>query len=287
MLKGVIAAFVLLLLLLGAAGCRPARPPDPETLRFSAIPDQPADQVLRQHKALVDRLCTAIRRPCRWVPAESYEALVDRLGRGEVDVAYLGAVTFAQAWSRHHAVPLAMRYIDFRFTSVIVVPRDSKVHHLDDLKGARFSFGNQESTSGHFMLRQRLLDQGIVAERYFSAVSYATEHDATLRAVAGGAADAGGVNASVFYKRLAAGDAAASALRVIWQTPPFVDYVWAGRAQLSPALRQAMVDAFLDLDLDAEADRPALQAEGAAGFVPAFDADFDEVRAVLHSQGRL
>jgi phosphonate transport system substrate-binding protein len=285
--QGVIAALALLLLL-GAAGCqRPASPPDPETLRFSAIPDQPADQVLRQHKALVDRLCAAIRRPCQWVPADSYESLVDRLGRGEVDVAYFGAVTFAQAWSRHHAVPLAMRDIDFRFTSVIVVPKGAKARDLDDLRQSRFSFGNQESTSGHLMLRRRLLDQGIVPERFFASVRYAPEHDATLRAVASGMVDAGGVNASVFYKRVAAGDPAANALRVIWQTPPFVDYVWAGRAQLSPALRQAIVDAFLDLDLAIDADRPALRAEGAAGFVPAFEADFEEVRSVLRSQGRL
>lgn len=285
MVKGLAAA--LLVVLFGVAGCQQAGAQDPDPLRFSAIPDQPAGQVLQQHKALVERLCAAIKRSCQWVAVDSYEALVERLGRGEVDVAYFGAATFAQASYRYRAVPLAMRDIDFRFTSVIVVPRDSKARSLDDLKRARFSFGNCGSTSGHFMLRQRLQDQGIVPEHYFSSVSFTSDHVATLRAVADGEADAGGVNASVFYHLLTAGDPSAVALRVIWQTPPFVDYVWAGRAQLSAPLRQSLIDGLLDLDLASEADRPALQAEGAAGFVPAFASDFEEVSTVLRAQGRL
>lgn len=277
----------LMTVLLGVAGCREAHPDDPERLRLSAIPDQPADMVLRQHQALVDRICASIKRSCEWVPVDSYESLVERMGRGEVDVAYLGAATFAQASHRYQAVPLAMRDIDFRFTSVIVVPRSSKPHSLDDLKQLRFSFGNHSSTSGHFMLRQRLRDHGIVPEQYFASVAYASDHDATIRAVASGLADAGGVNASVFYKRFAAGDPLALALRVVWQSPPFTDYVWAARAQLSVPLRRALIDAFLDLDLGSEADRPALEAEGTSGFVPAFASDFDEVGEVLLSQGRM
>jgi ABC-type phosphate/phosphonate transport system substrate-binding protein len=74
---------------------------------------------------------------------------------------------------------------------------------------------------------------------------------------------------------------------VIWQSPPFTDYVWAARAQLSVPLRQALIDAFLDLDLGSEADRPSLEAEGTSGFVPAFPSDFDEVSEVLLSQGRM
>lgn len=277
----------LCVLVLGLAGCTQAPPPDPDVLRFSAIPDQPTRQVIQQHEALMNRLCATIRRSCRWVAAESYESLVERLGRGEVDVAYFGGVTFAQAHVRHGAVPLAMRDIDFRFTSVIVVRKDAQAHDLDGLKQVRFSFGNRSSTSGHLMARQRLLDQGVIPERYFASVAFTTDHDATLRAVASRDADAGCVNASVFYRRVAAGDPAAALLRVVWQTPPFTDYVWAGRRELSASLRQELIDAFLDLDTSTDTDRSALRAEGATGFVPAYASDFDEVRAVLRSQGLL
>lgn len=270
------------------SGCqRPVPTADPAVLRFGAIPDQTPELVLAQHKALMERLCAVVRKRCEWVVSASYEALVDSLGRGEVDVAYLGAATFAQAWHRHQAVPLAMRDIDFRFTSVIVVAKDSSVRGLDDLRNLRFRFGNRRSTSGHFMLRQRLRDRGIVPEQYFAQVAYGANHQETLRAVAAGEADAGGLNADVYYRRVKAGDPSALALRVIWQTPPFTDYVWAARGQISDELRQALTDAFLDLDLGSHLDAPALRAEGAAGFVPAYRSDFDEVREVLQSQDQL
>jgi phosphonate transport system substrate-binding protein len=276
-----------LVLLVGLAGCGQARIEDPKTLRFSAIPDQPPAQVLQQHKALVDRICVAIKKSCQWIPVDSYEALVERIGRNEIDVAYFGAATFAQASHRYQAVPLAMRDIDFRFTSVIVVRKASKAFDLDALKQTRFRFGNRSSTSAHFMLRQRLQDENIVPERYFSQVSFSSNHDETLRAVASGEADAGGINASVFYRRVADRDPSATALRAVWQTPPFTDYVWAARRQISAGLRQALVDAFLDLEFGSRVDGPALEAEDAAGYVPAFPSDFEEMTRVLRSQGAL
>lgn len=269
------------------AGCKQKVMEDTEPLRFSAIPDQPAVEVEQQHKALVERLCASIKKSCVWIPVDSYESLVDRVGRGEVDVAYFGGVTFAQALHRHQAVPLAMRDIDFRFTSVIVVPKESKARGLDDLRQVRFTFGNRSSTSGHFMLRRRLHDQNVMPEQYFSSVAFTSDHDATMRAVANGVADAGGVNASVFHRRLSVGDPVALALRVVWQSAPYIDYVWAARAELSAPLRQSLIDAFLDLDFASTVDGPALQAEGASGYLPAFASDFQEVTDVLRTQDRL
>ena len=268
-------------------GCREAPAPDPDVLRFGAIPDQSLVQVLGQHEALMGRVCGAARRRCRWVPVDSYDGLVDRLGRGEVDIAYFGAATFAQARQRHGAVPLAMRDVDFRFTAVILVRKDAPLQGLADLRQRRFAFANRSSTSGHFMLRQRLADERLVPERDFASVRYSADHDAAMRALADGEVDAAGVNAIVFYRRVAAGDPAASSLRVLWQTPPFTDYVWAARPALSAPLRQRLIDAFLDLDIASEADRPALRAEGAGGFLPAFPEDFEEVLAVLRAQGKL
>jgi phosphonate transport system substrate-binding protein len=268
-------------------GCREAPAPDPDVLRFGAIPDQSLAQVLGQHEALMGRVCGAARRRCRWVPVDSYDGLVDRFGRGEVDIAYFGAATFAQARQRHGAVPLAMRDVDFRFTAVILVRKDAPLQGLADLRQRRFAFANRSSTSGHFMLRQRLADEQLVPERDFASVRYTADHDAAMRALAAGEVDAAGVNAIVFYRRVAAGDPAASSLRVLWQTPPFTDYVWAARPALSAPLRQRLIDAFLDLDIASEADRPALRAEGAGGFLPAFPEDFEEVLAVLRAQGKL
>src|SRR5262245_56592046 len=59
---------MLCLLACALTGCGPAAPADPQTLRFSALPDQPAADVIQQHKALVDRICALIHMSCQWVP---------------------------------------------------------------------------------------------------------------------------------------------------------------------------------------------------------------------------
>jgi phosphonate transport system substrate-binding protein len=272
---------------LALAGCESPAASEPPVLRFSAIPDQGTPFVIAQHAPLMERLCAALHRSCRFVPATSYDELVAQIGRGEVDVAFLGAVGFVQARERHRAVPLAMRDIDFRFTSVVLVRKNATLDGLDDLRQKPFTFANRSSTSGHVMLRQRLARENVVPERYFSAVQYAANHDAAMQALAQGRVDGAGVNASVYYRRLATGDPVAASLRVVWQTPPYVDYVWSAREGLPAPQRRRQTDAYLDLEAAVPADRVALQAESAGGYVPAFADDFEEARGVLRALGQL
>jgi phosphonate transport system substrate-binding protein len=99
-------------LLAAASGCDGPARPAPAVVRFSALPDQTPDRVLTQHKAVVEEVCRIARVSCAWVPAPSYHGLVAAFGRGEIDVAFFGGVTFAQARHRFGAVPLAMRKIE-------------------------------------------------------------------------------------------------------------------------------------------------------------------------------
>jgi phosphonate transport system substrate-binding protein len=268
-------------------GCRgPAAPPQ-VTVRVSALPDQAPERVLAQHKGVVDEVCRIARLSCAWVPVPSYEALVEQLGRGEVDVAFLGGVTFAQARHRYGVVPLAMRDIDFAFTSLILVRADDSARGLADLRGRRFAFGNRISTSGHYMPRYFLQRQGIIPERAFSSVVFSGGHDATMRMIADGRVDAGAVNGSLAYAALASGDSAARRLRVLWRSPPYTDYVWAARPGLPADVRSRLQDAFLDLDLSQPAQRAALEREGAGGYVPPDPDEFDQIADILRERGQL
>lgn len=278
---------VCLTLLATATGCRrPAEPP-PVVVRFSALPDQTPDRVLAQHQGVVNEVCRIARLSCTWVPVPSYEALVQELGRGTVDVGFLGGVTYAQAHARFGAVPLAMRDIDFAFTSVIVVRAGDPARSLADLRGRRFAFGNRTSTSGHYMPRYFLEGQGLVPERAFGSVTYSGRHDATMHLIADGRVDAGAVNGSLAYTMLASDTSLARRLRVLWRSPPYTDYVWAARPGLAVDVRRRLQDAFLDLDPTVPTQRDALAREGAGGYVTAGPDDFDLITGILRRRGQL
>jgi phosphonate transport system substrate-binding protein len=274
-------------LLATASGCGGTARPVPAVVRFSALPDQAPDRVLAQHQEVVDEVCRIARLSCTWVPVPSYAALVAGLGRGDIDVAFFGGVTFAQARHRFGAVPLAMRDIDFAFTTVILVRAGDSARGLPDLRGRRFAFGDSNSTSGHFMPRYFLQRQGFTPERFFAGVTYSGRHDATVHMIADGRVDAGAVNGSLAYAMLASGDSAARRLRVLWRSPPFTDYVWASRPGLATDVRRRIQNAFLDLDLTQPAHRAALEHERAGGYVPVDPDEFDQIVEILRERGRL
>jgi len=148
---------------------------DPETnrslqvLRVGVLPDENVEMLRERYAPLCEFMKQDTRSSCELIFPEDYSDLLDRFGRGEVELAYFGGVTFVRARAEHGAVPLVMRDVDSRFTSVLMVPADSDDRTLADLKGKRFSFGSRLSTSGHLMPRYFLnKENGIQPEKYFA-----------------------------------------------------------------------------------------------------------------------
>jgi phosphonate transport system substrate-binding protein len=267
--------------------CRQPSTPSSPVLRWSAIPDRAAQSVRAQHLPLMDAVCQGAAVQCRWVDAATYAEVVEKLGDGSIDIAFLGGVTFARAQARHGAIALVMRDIDTRFTSVVVVRSADTARSVRDLRGRSFTFGDRNSTSGHVMARQFLTTQGIDPEKFFSSVGYSGGHDRILQAVAAGEVDAGCLSASLAYEALASGGPYQGRLRMIWESPVYANYVWTAQRGLPAELRQRLIDAFLDLDNSTAGSRLALDAEFAKGFLPAFAGDFQLVAGVLERAGDL
>jgi phosphonate transport system substrate-binding protein len=273
------AALLVALLLAGCHGEGEA----PRSLRVSAIPDQDAPNVKAQHWPVIQLVCGALAVRCEWVALDSYDAVVDSLGNGSIDLAFLGGATYWRAHAAYGANAVAIRDVDAQFSSSLVVREDSPARRLQDLAHARLTFGNRASTSGHVMARYFLVRQGIQPESFFSRVGYAAQHEATLAAVAGGLADAGVVNSAIAAEALGRGGRYERRLRVVWESPTFVDYVWATRPGIPPAFRAALTDAFLDLDRESPEQGPALKAAGAGGFLPDGKGDYDQVGEALRT----
>lgn len=76
-------------------------------------------------RRLIAEVCKLAGTRCVWVDSRTHEDLVNGLGSGAIDLAYLGGVTFARAYHRHGAIALAIRDVDAAFTSAVVVRSDS------------------------------------------------------------------------------------------------------------------------------------------------------------------
>jgi phosphonate transport system substrate-binding protein len=127
------------------------------------------------------------------IPAD-YLGVVEALRNGFVDVAVLSP--FATAIGRASAdldIVLAWEAGDADIpASAIVVRADSDMTTLDDLRGRNIAFVDAGSSTGHFMPRGYLVEQGLVADEDYE-FTFAGGHDSALFGVLQGSVDAAGI----------------------------------------------------------------------------------------------
>jgi len=260
-----------------------------DVIRVSGIPDENPTELSRKYQPMVDHLQKQLGVKVVYVPVIDYGAAVSALAAGKVDFAWLGGFTHVQAKVLAGAKPVVMRDIDREFQSVFIANTAAGIAKPEDLRGKSFAFGAKSSTSGHLFPRHFLSTQfHIDADKDFAgAPIYSGAHDATVKMVESGKVQAGALNIEVWHRMLAGDKVDKAKVKVIWTTPPFVDYVWTARKDLPPATVQKFANAFLSLDASKPEDKAVLDLQGAKKFVVAKPEDFLVIEQVGRSTGLL
>lgn len=258
-----------------------------QTLKVSAIPDEAPTELARKFKPLGDYLEKETGLKVEWTPVTDYAAVVEGMATNKIDLAWLGGFTFIQAKLRTNggATPIAQRAEDEIFTSKFIVPADSTAKTLTDLKGKTFAFGSPSSTSGSLMPRFFLLKAGINPEKDFKNVAFSGAHDATVAFVAGGKADAGVLNSSVWDKLVEAKNPNAAKVKVLATTPTYYDYNWTVRPGLDAAVTKKLTDAFLKLDPKNPAHKEIMDLQRASKFIATKTSNYDGIEQAGKSAG--
>lgn len=278
----------IVLVCLFAVGCSSARQENtaPAAIRVGVLPDQPQELLSTRYRPLLVYLENTVGVPFEWVPSSDYAHLLAQIDNHQVDFAYLGGVTFVKARARSNVVPLVMRREDSHFTSLFLVPAAHPAQGISDLEGGRLAFGSRLSTSGHLMPRYFLEQEYVAPESFFGAVIYTGDHDTTALAVRDGKVDMGVVNARIVRRMMNDGRLDPDTVRILWETPPYVDYVWATGPQVGKDLANRLRDAFLALDRRNPDQRAVLDNLDASFFLPASVSDFGALAQIMEQQER-
>lgn len=243
-------------------------------LRIGVLPDQNPETLKKRFEPILDYLSEKLQLSCELIVPESYPDLLQLFHDQKVDLAYFGGYSYVKARQQDGAIPLVMRRVDTRFTSVFIVSADNPVQTLERLENRSITFGSSLSTSGHLMPRYFLQQKNITPESFFSNVQYSGAHDKTAYRVRDGKVDVGAANATTIRSMLEKGLIKPTEIRILWETPPYADYVWAIRPQFSESFSTRIRDAFLQLSPDNVAHNKVLQNLNAIGYIPANPDDF-------------
>ncbi len=221
-----------------AAQAEPAKPLP--VLRISAIPDQNPEKLNRLYGLVARELSRQLSVPVKYVPMTDYAAAVTAFRTGDLDVVWFGGLTGVQArLQKPSARVLAQRDIDVSFRSIVIANARSglqpvrSIAGLRELKGRRFTFGSENSTSGRLMPQYFLAKAGVKPSQFAGgAPGFSGSHDATIALVQSGAYEAGAVNEQVWRSSLHNGKANRAKVMAIWTSPGYPDYHWIAQGNL-------------------------------------------------------
>ena len=280
--------FLTLSLLTFLLSCSPPEEPVKKigTLRVGVLPDESIESLNKRHRSLINYLSKQLDIPVELVVPKDYNELISLIGNSDIELGYFGGVTFVQANEKYGIAPIVMRDIDKDFSSYFIAGQHSTGSKLENFKNTRLSFGNRLSTSGHFMTLSFLKQKGINPLVYFSEVQFSGSHYVSVYNVRDGKADLVAVNSKVVKSMIQDGRVSENELRLIWETPPYADYVWAVRNGLGNDFKQKITNAFLSLTPVNSDHFKILKDQRAGGFLPASEIDFIELSRTM-KEGRL
>lgn len=254
------------------------------TVDIAVIPWQVSAAQEEKLKPLADYLTQKLGQPVKFQITKDYETSVDLLVEGKVEFAYLGALTYLKAKQRDPQVQPIVAPIEKTtgrpwYTSIIVVNKASGIKSLKDLKGKRFAFVSQSSTSGYLVPSVEFKQRGINPDRDFAVVKYPGSHDKAKAALIAGEVDAIADDKRSYLTMQKAGKLDAAKYEIIWESQPIPNIPIVASSKVTPQLIARLKKAFVETP-DGLIDPSGSES---AGYTLVQDEDYATIRKLYQT----
>ncbi len=251
----------------------------PGVLTVGFIPAEDSRAMVRQSQAILDIVAKHTGMKVDTFVGSDYNATIEALRAGHVDVALLGPFSYVLATTvaqvEAFGVTVTSRTMQPSYKSIIIAGKDSNINSLADLKGKTFAFVDPGSTSGYMVPAAAFVAANITPEKDFKQVMYSGGHDATIVSVGSGKVDAGSVADRIYERGCAKGLADCAKLKVVWTSQPIPNDPLLYRKALSEDMKKKIREAFYSVKNLAFGEMGTV-----ARFDPATDKDYDPVRDI-------
>ncbi len=271
--RGVGAALLLAGLLWSLVVPRPASAGQP-VLRFGSVAMDIPAVMYHRLSPLTRYLSAEVGREVVLELSPDMPTAIDRLVKGEVDLAYLTPVAYLRARERGGARLLVKTQTRGKgsFRLMIVVREGSPIREVAELRGRRFAFGDRAA----LLQRAVVVGAGMPLEE-LGEYLFIGHYDNIVRGVLNGDFDAGILKDTMAYKWQGKG------IRILHASPELPPYNIAVRAGLDESVVERLRRAFLRLGRGEASTREVIHALDPKydGFAPASDDEYDIVRRLV------
>jgi len=246
-----------------------------ERLRLLLPPLASADEVYARFKPLAAYLEKSLGITVEARVASDLDSLLRLAREKRPQVAYLCPLLYTRLADDGHLLPLARikRHGKSTFRTAIVVRRNSPYEKLEELKGARFAYGNPVCAASQLVPKAMFAQAGLDPRKDFFEERTLGSNKNALHTVAADLFDAtavDGASARPFLTK--------DLLRVIRYSRAIPQYVLAATPATPAGLRQRIRGAVTGLRRSANPTVLKAIGPGVDGFVATEDADYDVIR---------
>jgi phosphonate transport system substrate-binding protein len=226
-------------------------------LNFGVVSSENEADRIARYKAFVAYIERRLRVPLKMHQATDYAGTIEALKARKLELARLGAASYAQAWliTGGKVEPIVVDtdsdgYVGYH--SVIAVKADSSYQSLDDLKGKSLAFADPNSTSGFVAPSYFLREEGINPDSFFGRTGFSGSHENGIIAILNGTYDAAATSwtneeRSNVARMESKGMIPKGMIRYIWKSPKLPNSPWTMHTDLPAALKVDIRAALLAL----------------------------------------
>jgi ABC-type phosphate/phosphonate transport system substrate-binding protein len=230
--------------------------------------------------------------PLDYVLYSNYDALVEALRKGDVDIAWNSPLAHARYHRKagNASQALVMRDVDCNFRSMVVVRADANIRTLDDLKGKTLILGSSQAAEAtvlpiHFLRREGFSLGRVKVHSLDGLVDLrgnpCSSEVHVLKALRDGRGQAGVIGERLWKHLSQHQPDQVSGLRALWVSPPFSHCVFTASKDFDKGLAARFTRLMLAMDPNDPLTAEAMRLEGTRKWVAGSQEGFQELFKIL------
>jgi phosphonate transport system substrate-binding protein len=254
----------------------------PDVLVFSDVASGSDSVPESAWKDLLAALKQKTGKEVKYVHYDTVDEQLAAMSKGELHIAAMNTGVVPAAVQQAGFVPLCTFGHDdgsFGYKMEVLVPADSPIKSLTDVKGHQITFTRPDSNSGCKALLMLLKEKGMQPDRDYDW-NFSTDHKESIKGVASKQYQAAPVAGDILKRMIETGEVDGKAIRNVYESEPYPPATLGYAYNLTPEVRKAIRETLVGYNLKGTSLEGKMGAE-ATKFVPVdYKKDWESARHI-------